>query len=435
MNNNSLAILAKNPLFQMSLGSKELFHSNFLAWALGQKDQKKFAIRFFEELKEFKNIEIKDIKAPLREKMNIDLMFTLTLENENEKEVNVIFENKVKSLPYVNQLIKYSEKVNKNRSINHFFLLTLTKPNFTSKEWSDIEEWNVIDYGMIADNLEKNLCYIKKRDEKISFTSFIESYIEFIRLLHQISEDLVIKKNEKFYYNTDEDLKPSYKDLRIHDLFLKLKYEGISNLIKDSVKAGIARDEFKIKPIPDYITFKAQPGSLYIGTGFSNAESQIEFLYNLGVFNYKEMDLCLVMGIQLQGNKFKYFVEIRGENWSSYPNNVQKKQIKDWIFKFANQLHNEKKWLCTAREFLHDIPDSIFKNDEEKMGKGRSTHDLYKNKFCGYNDIFLYKYDTISEKAAVSDLIFLFISILKYILKNKKVFKKMANQQIENLKV
>jgi hypothetical protein len=106
--------LKKNGLFQMSLGSKELFHSNFLAWIFSYSEedehQKKFAVSFFEHLFKDRLVgkKIEKIKAPEREKMNIDLIFTIQL--LGDETIEIIFENKVKRKEnglFYNQLFEY----------------------------------------------------------------------------------------------------------------------------------------------------------------------------------------------------------------------------------------------------------------------------------------------------------------------------------------
>lgn len=106
---NIINKLKKSPIFNLSLSSKELFHSNFLSW-LAENYNEEFGHIFIEYLKDkpTKSSRIKDIK---REKKNIDLSFTY-IENSQE----LLIENKIKSIPYVEQLIKYSKAGTKNQN-------------------------------------------------------------------------------------------------------------------------------------------------------------------------------------------------------------------------------------------------------------------------------------------------------------------------------
>ena len=104
--------LNKNPMFRLSLGSKELFHSNFLAFLWEQNNK-----AFLELLNDLchNSIQVEDLfrKEPTldREKENFDICIHHK-EGKGEKEIyDIIIENKVKSIPYEEQLIDYENKV------------------------------------------------------------------------------------------------------------------------------------------------------------------------------------------------------------------------------------------------------------------------------------------------------------------------------------
>lgn len=109
---NHCAELNASPLFIFSAGSKELFHSNFLYWLaiehwdifisimreLANLENEHF---WWEDIYKFEkeNLEVR------REYHNYDLSIYIQV---NTKWVPVlILENKVKSLPYAEQLAQY----------------------------------------------------------------------------------------------------------------------------------------------------------------------------------------------------------------------------------------------------------------------------------------------------------------------------------------
>ena len=126
---NIIENLKNNFLFQASLGSKELFHSNLIAWILEQENEN----GEYEALKIF--LKTINAKVPLnslkkeneikisREENNIDLIIKW---KENEEWNFVFIENKIKSIPTSTQLEEYNEKVKKytNQEFNNKFLLT-----------------------------------------------------------------------------------------------------------------------------------------------------------------------------------------------------------------------------------------------------------------------------------------------------------------------
>ena len=128
---NELEELYKNPMFRISLGSKELFHSNFLAF-LWDCDKQAFLNVINDLLPKGKKINVSELlgKEELtiyREKENLDLCICHT---ENKKEcIDIIIENKVKSIPYIEQLDEYRQTAAKHQDKDStavtYILLTL----------------------------------------------------------------------------------------------------------------------------------------------------------------------------------------------------------------------------------------------------------------------------------------------------------------------
>ena len=122
--------LKKSPMFKLSLSSKELFHSNFLEW-LSNVDEQAFKSLILDMagLKENK-YEWPKVWRVKREYKNFDLCVVAydqdQYENDNEDEkidddedfrILFVIENKVKSIPYKEQLERYAlESKKKNEA-------------------------------------------------------------------------------------------------------------------------------------------------------------------------------------------------------------------------------------------------------------------------------------------------------------------------------
>ena len=129
-NNIDLAYenLKKSPMFKLSLSSKELFHSNFLEW-LSNVDQDAFKklILKMAGIAE-KSYRWPDVWRVKREYNNFDLCIVAydqyNKKNEDERidddddfRILFVIENKVKSIPYKEQLERYSqEAAEKNKA-------------------------------------------------------------------------------------------------------------------------------------------------------------------------------------------------------------------------------------------------------------------------------------------------------------------------------
>ncbi|MBQ7236509.1 MAG: PD-(D/E)XK nuclease family protein [Clostridia bacterium] len=102
-----IKFLKKSLMYQMSLGSRELFHSNVWAWLMEMDNN--FITVFFND---FDVAQYKSIKV-CREKYNRDITIWLERKNVNiDRFVYLVIENKIKTLPNIEQLEKYSEDLN-----------------------------------------------------------------------------------------------------------------------------------------------------------------------------------------------------------------------------------------------------------------------------------------------------------------------------------
>lgn len=119
--------LNNNPIFQLSLSSKELFHSNFLAWLAEDKNTRTIFNQIMKIWMQDENWEFDDSKMMVkREYYHFDFCICKKVRNyhtdkDKEQETQAeeyipgpiifVLENKFKSLPYKEQLEKYHQKV------------------------------------------------------------------------------------------------------------------------------------------------------------------------------------------------------------------------------------------------------------------------------------------------------------------------------------
>lgn len=124
MNDSFVEKLKGNAIFQLSLSSKELFHSNFLAWLAEDKNTRDIFNQImrnwlndptwaFDENQMMIKREYKNFDFCICEK--ISQKKNDARENQEEEYIpgSIIFvlENKFKSIPYKEQLVRYHQKV------------------------------------------------------------------------------------------------------------------------------------------------------------------------------------------------------------------------------------------------------------------------------------------------------------------------------------
>ena len=185
--------LKKSPIFTMSLGSKELFHSNFWAFLMEHNDYKALLYSLFPELMPSEPVEIK------REYKNRDIVILYC-----NKEF--VIENKIKSYPDLEQLKRYGEDPNMALGI----VTGINKPPFELPK-----KWKYVSYSAIA----KMIRDLKTNDEYLK--SIVLDYCDVLDSINNLM-NLSLKETEgRLSYCTPSiDL---LDDVRLMDVFRKLK--------------------------------------------------------------------------------------------------------------------------------------------------------------------------------------------------------------------
>lgn len=388
--------LKSNFLFQASLGSKELFHSNMLAFLLEQKSKngKYEALMLFLS----KIVNVNDITIQnesdfeiRREENNIDLTIKLRASDSLK---NVFLENKFKSIPTSEQLLRYAEVID---SEDPKILLTplTTSTAFISENFKNFDnkkKWLFKTYSkdIIAFLRESFTFEYENDDIKI----VIQRYICFLELLmevlafYQLDDDESFKKRYFDFYLDNSIIE--LRKIRIHDFVLKLAHSKIEVYLRDALdqKFSIARYETAFTD----------------SKGLSTVEIQIRENY--------------FIGIQIQGNQFRYFTRT---------DDSRKVKINE---KFAVELFNKQLW-------FYDLDTR-----ESLKGKGRDKSKKYKNyglkdqtgdrSFCEYfNGAFVYLYKELNQTDrlfTVNDIIELVVRSLKQYKANEVEFKQILQE-------
>lgn len=378
---NIIENLKNNFLFQASLGSKELFHSNLLAWLLEQKCKDGSYSVLEKFIKEFANqeVELKETQFNVfREKDNIDLLIEW---EQNNKKNYIFIENKVKSLPKQNQLVSYNGKIEKiakckiknlpKDRIIKSFLLTPLKPNI-DLENEKIKNWESISYeNDIIPFLEQiSISELVFVNENIGFV--IHNYLDFLKNLIELFKCFKLDdfssfvKNEYNIYAGENELIGLADEIRIRDLIVKLFHDNIGELIR--IKLKDLENNFDFQIVHDHPKDSFKSGNIFITSGFTRSQG----LTDIKICFEKN----LLLGIQLQGNSLKFLTEIFGG-----------KTLQDRNIKFAENLFKERIW-------FHD------KEGNPYSGKGRNSklmvpgHDF---SFNSYTPKFIYLNKDISD--------------------------------------
>lgn len=381
MDSNIKRTLLKSPMFQLSLGSKELFHSNFLFWIwqvspemfrylIQQLFEKSGCPVDFSEWGE--RFEVK------RESNNYDLCVLA------DNSVKLVIENKVKSIPNKEQLDGYW-----NETTNAKHLLLSLSTNFPHLcEIKKEQKWIVTNYeifNIVLSECVRNSCW-----SLTPYQSYIISdYADMIRCLHQIQESwheintFVTPETERLY------------DLRINDLQEKHRF---SNLCA-KVRSRFIK-EFAIEPIMNSSreeifkkTYRPQDGNIFLGWGMTRAQGLLEAKIIV--------EDNVVLLIQIQGNQYRHCIELNNHNSAE----------KNWEF-YSN--YPLTAWFISTSNF--NKPFHPFKSSPEPLDIRPDT--TRKKPYNQYGNQFLYKSIIIPNETTVEDVIEMLIYDCKSILNN-----------------
>lgn len=257
--------LKESPMFYFSLHAKELFHSNFLAWiaSLSQKDEPLLGKRLFKEI--FKKLDVDTSKwgdefKVLREKNHLDLSVTSC----DGKTLYLIIENKVKSIPDLEQIKWY----NKKKDIKGAFkiLLTFVKEILDKDKYENIG-WKIIGYDELSKALDVSL-------PNKYHSLILDDYRSFIDNLYKISTDYIYSGLYTIPFSKE------LKENKILDLFEKIR----------------------VSLIAKHITKILNDPLIKINTGYGQGGGLVEVRKKVG-FNTE-------MIIQIEGDQYRRALEV-----------------------------------------------------------------------------------------------------------------------------
>lgn len=403
---NLQAKLKKSPMFNLSLSSKELFHSNMLAWIAEDEETKDLFVEILklfgvEEAKaqDFADKIRKDEYMVLREYKNFDLCICKkepapnTVKGYKEGQILLVLENKFKSIPYKAQLEKYQQKayeLNKSEENLHFVLLSLTQNAYefdfnTNPFKVENCDWHYVSYEDYAKLLLKDSSV---KDFKAQVIKDYANYIkEFSNYLSQNLPQSITSGKWTSTLAPNDDLKP----IRMDDIWQKL----IANLIlielcEAGVKAQLVTspNQYSVgTKTEDFIKLQGKP-VVHVGAGLSRASGLVEIKINIG-------GDC-VFGVQIQGGLYKRLLETTK---GVLPTNTTDQR--DY---YISKLNVFSDMFRLKETDVWNFTPNIFDNSHPLYPKWKNTKAGLQG-FGGYDNTFIAQWKKISKDATVGDVI------------------------------
>ncbi|WP_157951026.1 PD-(D/E)XK nuclease family protein [Peribacillus acanthi] len=388
MNKNYIEFLKESPMFQLSLTSKELFHSNFISWVIS--NYKKEHSRIFSKFLPGDKKQL--ITGVNREEKNKDIV--IYFQDELGNKSSIIIENKVKSIPVYEQLREYTT----DNPSEHYILLSLTKPTFLADNKKiQIHEtnrvWDYLSYYDLAKMFEETLPEIGRNNKYHEL--IVSDYIQLIKILDNITNDIYEQTKGGMYdfYKKHNEIISLLKEVRLHDFYLKLSHEIIASELHKKIQTEIPN----VNLVASKNWKKGKVNELFAGSGFTRGSGISEVKY---VIAEKE-ETPVILGVQIQDVQFRLFIESK----------------KGFAKKFAQKLFDEGIWF----NFSY-LSNSGIKTSKEYPQTGGS------NKiFNTYSNEFLYRSVKL-DRCKISDLLTIILYYVHVIHNDKEKFLKIIDE-------
>lgn len=278
--NQFIEKLQNNVAFQLSLTSKELFHSNFLAWLAEDEATRGIFNELLQNCFEAKNLTFDPEKMMvMREYKNFDFCIC---DNEAPNKVRFVLENKFKSLPYKEQLEEYQEKVealNKDSEHVHYCLLSL------AQGYKDFGDWKVVTYEEYAEalrkaNESKNNNPFKK--ELINtYCDFIKTFSDHIKeSLKEVCDKDIVNPDAKWDVLTNHQ---EFCEIRCNDVWQKIVMQHCAKVLASKIKEDFGVEAIMAHSDKDIWQKKGteNQGKFFTMVNYFHGEAFLELKYLL----------------------------------------------------------------------------------------------------------------------------------------------------------
>jgi len=322
---------------------------------------------------QYKNSQVNLFAVDLKKK-DIDLSFDYSNGQE------IIIENKVKSIPYKAQLVKYSKNHNPNRN---YILLSLSVPLFfNGNNFININtsvgnaRWHYLSYADLSKIIGNISVLITNNYHK----QILDDYQSFIDCLVALLSYCNVSGTATFdFHSTNSSNYNLLKGIRMHDFYLKKKYELFGYLIYQRL---LNQHNQYMLGYSEPLSWQNNNVEIFTDFNYTNGDGLVDV-------KFKVSANCAV-GIQIQGDSYRMFVES--------PNGI--------IAKNVQALLNNNLW------FIFDIrlpAGKTYPTNPVKVFNSYSTKGV---------NTFVYKSKKLGDRMTINDIIDIIISDMTHLNNN-----------------
>lgn len=388
--------LKENPIYALSLGSRELFHSNFLKWMFDKYPLMVGVL--IEGCKPEDGFEPKNTVVA-REEKNLDLIVRFKAGDALQA---IVIEVKVKDAPRLDQLKKYDDKIEEHFKSDsarkvHKVLLSLVAPPKNST-------WGYLSFSTLGASIRAFLSGSDvSNDDRVIIKGYADLCCDLGELvLEVIKFDQVTR--DYFYPKPGEDETAT----RVDDDLKEVRFLDTINKHRASKLSDKIESEFEFKCIKS--NFASNDIKPKFACGFDRKMPHVGA--TLVLKSQKDPDFEISLGIHIQGTQYRRLLSFNRYVVNSKSHGKDPDGLKYFIEKT-----DAWKWMfgSTHVNGYFDNPngqDGFFKDMEQVPTSQQKSKQL-----CSYAPKYIYQYTTIGYDnvgVRTCDLVDALISDLRY---------------------
>ena len=395
-------------MFNLSLSSNELFHSNFFYWIWkSNPDAFKKIINGFTNDDNWwsnncngKNIEVR------REYKNFDLCIVkkTNIKKANPDEVILfVLENKVKSIPYAQQLIKYNAKIKiaednkkKNEEIHCYKLLLSLSDTFPDVKF---DESNKFEFdGWKRKSYDDYLKILSKLDLEQDFNVYLKDYRKYVESLI-----VCVKEWDRFPDLTNDYKEQSFreynylmdaKELRMHVFYYKFNTAKLCCMLINKLSDKLS-DKLSEKGNVKLQYFGNEDDSILLSDNNEYAKyfRAKDILVGVG-YEYSNQGPILEVKVAKKTNtpdeRIFYIIQIQDEK---YEHGIIKKDKRSDLKEKIEEIEKYKDWVTNIPINKEIFSDDVYPKPEDKYNGYNATYSM------------VYKYRKLKNDATVENVL------------------------------
>lgn len=306
--------LINNPVFQLSLSSKELFHSNFLYWLAKNEDTR---VVFQTVLRKSFGVTEWEYNPEEMEVLREHKHFDFCICTKKSHRPIFVLENKFKSVPYLEQLKVYEEKACKDNACvdTKFVLLTLANEFLDRESIEGDGTWKIVPYDHYAAVLRQAADAMSDCFDK----GLIIHYCNYVSTISEMVNDALKQLDDAKGWDVLN--RADFEEIRCNDLWQKMVMHRYAQKLTELVSVRFPNLTVSHQLCKEWN--KENEGVIHVVVEYYHSQALVEIIHLLP----SGVKLC----IQQQGpSKLSVGILIPNDKLTNIDNAAKAKDKSKW---------------------------------------------------------------------------------------------------------